>query len=692
MLTLAPPLFASPELSPSLGGAWRGRIDRFDPNGGIEGWAVAIDSPAVPLELELTVGGDVLALGVTGLARPDIDMHLTGSARSGFRFDPSVFGRLAKLASHRRDRQVGVRVAGTDITLLPPSGRAPTVGELVALWRDAILSDLGRREAPLPKGERLLAQLRALRLEAEPLRERALRPLSDGEIGQIDLVHLSSEGQVWFIGWTKRGVETEFPALVADRLKFPAGIAIAPYERSDLSANCVGVVGLMETGWTPPSQFKDGFVYAGRNGQFHLRLTPQTRLVRAEAFTAAYAQLQPALVGGQGDAMGAVLASVANWLPGAASAGGTFVEGGVDRLLLIPGFGALAEGWAVSPAKRVETFHLKIGDTVLSADEPSTSFRPRADLQAVFGAAPSITARAGFAAIFRGALPVGAASTPLLRVVLEDGTSAVLRIDAKAPRRVDLVSDGDEVLALFPSLRFEPSYPALLSAVQTTLRSEWREPMVLSLAPAERVVVIRLPGEEASLRLVFDRAARTLRNLPEGVGLAFVADTGRLRAEALLRFEELRERARAPLSLFAVAHPDEIMAELPWLLARLGAGRFVHVGRGLVLTNEGWAGAIRSLERRGHFLDRFEIVDDEGRPDRVDGSLAAACFGWSTPALIEWSRTAPRFLRGTHGTGALPDHAAFDRIVPGGAIRLERPRASRLADLIDGDVLKGAAR
>ncbi|WP_062119273.1 hypothetical protein [Aureimonas sp. AU40] len=692
MLNHTPPRYASPELSPSLGGLWRGRIDRFDPINGIEGWAVAIEEPGRRVELELSVGGYVMALGTTGLARPDIDIHVSPRCRAGFRFDPSVFGRLARLAAHRHDKPVSLRVAGTDVTLLPPAGRAPSVGELVAQWREAILSELGRREAPRSKGDRLLGQLRALRLEAERLRERPLLPHSDGEIGQIDLVHLSSDGQVWFIGWAKRGIDTEFPAVVADRVKHPAGIAVAPYERSDLSANCVGVVGLIETGWTPPAHFKDGFVFAGDKGQFHLRLTPQTRLVRADAFTAAYQQLQPALVGGQGEAMGAVLASLANWLPGASAAGGVFVEGGVDRLLLIPGFGCIAEGWAVSPAKRTETFHLKIGDTVLTADETCTYFRPRTDLQGAFGSAPSVTARAGFTTIFRGALPVGASAAPLLRVVLEDGTSAVLRVDPKVPRRLDLVTDGDEVLALYPSLRFEPVYPALVSAVQDTLRAEWRAPAVLALAPAERAVVQRLPADEGNLRLVFDRAARYLPDLEPGTGLAFVADTGRNRSEALLRFEELRARTEAPLSLFVVAHPDEVVAELPWMLARMEAKRFVHVGRGVALTAAGWAGARASLARRGHSVDRFEIVDDEGRPDRIDGALSAAAFGWSTPALIDWSRTAPRFLRGTHAGGALPEQPGLDRLVAGGAVRLERPRLSRLADLIEADILKGAAR
>ena len=65
-------------------------------------------------------------------------------------------------------------------------------------------------------------------------------------------------------------------------------------------------------------------------------------------------------------------------------------------------------------------------------------------------------------------------------------------------------------------------------------------------------------------------------------------------------------------------------------IARLGAERFVHVGRGVVLNARGWREAALSVARRGHGIERFEILDDAGHPDRVDGALGAACFGWST--------------------------------------------------------------
>ncbi|KQT82833.1 hypothetical protein [Aurantimonas sp. Leaf443] len=688
MLQFVAPLdYASPDLTDSPSGRWRGAVERFEPLVGIEGWALAIDAPDEPVELELTVGGEAFALGVTFEPRPEIARTLGTETACGFRFGPEIYPRLARLAPHRRDLPVGVSIAGTDTALRSARGRAPSVGALVDEWRSAVLGAMAPAERRLGKGDRLLARLSALRMQAEPLRERPLRPLSDHDVGQIDAVFPASDGQVWLVGSMKRGIEPEFPAIVLDRQKFPSGMAVLPYERQDLPTSAVGFVGVMDTGWVPPPAMKDGFVYVGRQGQFYLRYGAHTRVLRADAFLAAFTQAQTVAPGGLGDAMAAILHSGSNWLPGNAAATGLAVEGGIDRLLMMPGFGCLAEGWAVSPAKRIETFHMRIGDCVLLADESATSFRPRADLQPVFGAG-SVTARAGFSTVLRGALPSDAGGTPLLRIVHDDGTMAVQRVEPKLLRRLDIVGDGEEVLRLFPSLRCEPFYPDFLRTVRRTLRERTREPAALALAPASRVVILRLPGEVANLNLTFARLARQAATLEPGIGLAVVMDQGRARAEAMLRFEELWAAGGSrPLSLFSVSHEDDILAELPWILGSLGAERFVSVGRGLVLTPEGWGHAAQSLKRLGHAIDRFEIVDDAGNPDRVEGALSAACFGWSAPALLEWSLSAPRFLRGVFRDSGLPVSSRRDRAMPGAAMRVERIRASRLADMVDEDLL-----
>ncbi|WP_152044599.1 hypothetical protein [Aureimonas psammosilenae] len=678
---------ASPELSPGVSTRWRGQVDRFDPLAGIEGWALALDRPEMRLELELTVGEDAFALSETGRPRGDVANRLSESCLPGFRFDAGVFARLARLGSHRSGLPVGVRIAGTETRLLPSAGVNPTVGELVEAWRASVLAALASSEPRVTKGDRLLGRLSAFRAEAELTARTPLRPFSDNEIGQIDAVHLAAEGQVWFLGSMKRGTEPEFPAVVADRQKYAAGIAVLHYERQDLPSGSVGVVGVMDTGWTPPALSKDGFLYVGRQGQYHLRFGTHTRLLRTDAFLAAYGQVQAIAGGLSAEAIGQVLGAGSTWLVGNAAAAGIVAEGGIDRLLMLPGFGCLAEGWAVSPAKRVETFHMKIGDCVLTAEAESTSFRPRPDLQSVFGGSVAVTQRAGFTAALRGALPAEASGVPLLRIVHDDGSMSVQRVEAKALRRLDPVADGEEVLRLFPALRFEPFYPAFLKAIDRQIAERTREPAALGEAmPAEKLLVVRLPAEQANLRLVFDHLARRLGELAIGTGVALLCDGGAGRGEARLLYRELKAASAAPLSLFALPHEEDGIAELPFLLSHLRAERFLYVGRGLALTAEGWGSVDASLSRRGHFVDRFEIVDDNGLPDRVDGALGVACFGWSTAALLGWSRTAPRSLRGAFRSGGLPQAPGRDRVVPGAAIRLERPKASRLADMVDEDL------
>ncbi len=336
---------------------------------------------------------------------------------------------------------------------------------------------------------------------------------------------------------------------------------------------------------------------------------------------------------------------------------------------------------------------MRLGDCVLVAEEGATTFRPRPDLQPVFGGTASPVARAGFQAVLRGGLPVDAGGAPLLRVVHDDGTMAVSRVEPKVLRRLDLVGDGEEVLRLFPALRLEPFWRAFLAAARRSLAEHLREPAVQALAPAPRMLVLRLPGEPSNLALLFDRLAAEADVLPADAGIALLADLGRGRGEALLRFHDLKAALPGrPLSLLFLAHEDDALGELPDILSRLGAERFVHLGRGLVPTAEGWAAIGAALARRGHGLDWLEVVDDLGRPDRVDGAFTAAAFGWSAASFLEWSVSAPRFTRGLHRESGLPLNEAGERRAPGAAMRVERPRASRLADMVDEDLLAGRDR
>jgi hypothetical protein len=676
---------AATDLSESVASRWRGYVDRWDPEIGMYGWALGYDTPLDSVRVELIVGSTAIDSVETCEARTDVDEVLGVRTLAGFRFGPELYARLAHLKPQRRHLRVNARIANTQVVLIQPD-RPPTVGELVASWRAAVLERLQKRDPIVPREERLMARLALLRTQAEGFRELPLRPTADNEIGQIETMHLASGGLLWITGWVMRDTPTELAAMIVDRQKYAAGAALLKYQRQDLSSRQAAFVGVLETGWVPPAIVKEFFIYCGQDARRQLRVSSSTRLVGLEDFLAIYRQAEALTMDGSADVLGSILTSSSSWVPGNAAAAGIAAAASIDRLLMLPGFGCIAEGWAVSPARRVATFQMKVGDCVLVADETCTYFRSRPDLSSVFGGGASIVSRAGFVTVLRGAITGSASGAPLLRVIHEDGTAFVQRLEPKVLHQLDCISDSREVLRLFPSFRHERFYPALLASLRRQLCERIRPAAAFCAAPASRVIVMRLPTQKSNQRLCFDRIVR-LNHLNEpAIGVCLIADRGEGLTEAKLLFEELGSAVARPLSLFFVEDATDGFNALPFVLSQLQADRFVYVDSGVMLTPRGWQQAVRALAAYGQGVSFFEIVDDVGEPDRINGALSAACFGWTSAALYGWVSSAPRFLRGVFGTNGLPEPRADNQVVAAAAIRIEHRQPSRFADMIDEDL------
>jgi hypothetical protein len=353
---------------------------------------------------------------------------------------------------------------------------------------------------------------------------------------------------------------------------------------------------------------------------------------------------------------------------------------------MIPEFGCLAEGWAVCPTKDVKSLQLKLGDVVLQAQDSVTYFKPRPDLDHVFGGG-SVVARAGFATALRGDLPAAVGGAPLLKVLYSDGSASVHALEAKLPRYLDCLYDSAEVLKLFPSLRHEPFYPDLLAAMRQRLAHGRAAVMPVAVTPTARALVLRLPASAANLRLCFDGFARLADAGDPLLGIALVADNGPVLAQSKLLFNEFRAAHSKPLSLFCLDDPARGFAALPTVLAQLQADRFVFIDQGVVLTPRGLTHALDSLASGGHAIQWFEFIDDTGAPDRINGELSAASFGWSTAALYSWLPTSTPLVRGVRAGNGLPPPQRAAQVRAAAAMRVERPEPSRLADLIDEDLL-----
>lgn len=664
---------------------WRGFIDGWDPLTGIHGWAFSTDTTSNPLKLELTVGDTAFSVIKTATPRADLAELLGVPVMAGFEFAPDIFPRLARLNPKRGDAALNVRVTGTQV-LLKGHEPLPTVARMVERWRDTLLDGQVPPRTFLSKADQLRARLSLMRTESESVRAMPLRPVAENEIGHIDALHLEGQGLVWFIGWIARGSDTEFPAVIVDRQKFAAGVAALMYERSDLASRYVGVIGAIDTSWAPPAQSGDFFVYVGQKARRHLRATPATKLLGAEEFLTLYRQAEAVASRGNASAMSSLLTVGDNWLPGSAAAAGMAADASLDRLFMVPGFGCILEGWSVSPAKRVQTFQLKVGDCVLAADDDATHFRSRPDLASV-GGGPADLSRAGFVAVLRGDVPNAAMGPHLLRVFYDDGTSVVKRLDPKLLRQLDCMTDSTEILRLYPSLRHERCYPFLRDAVERQHAVRVRWPVTIAVNPAKRLVVLTLPSESANVRLCFDHVARLQKYADRNIGICLIARRTVNLSQARLLFEEFRELAPIPLSLVCVEDEFDGFAALPFVLSKLEADRFVYVDAGYILTQSGWRDAIEALGLHGHAIRFFQIIDDAGFPDRIHGALSAACFQWTSAAFLQWLSSARRFVRGVFQDNGLPAPASERDMLAAAAMRIERAAHSRLADMIDEDLL-----
>jgi len=484
----------------------------------------------------------------------------------------------------------------------------------------------------------------------------------------------------------RRDFDTEFPALIADRQKYPGGAATLQYERQDLASRFVGVIGVIDTDWSPPAAINEFFVYVGENAHRQLHASTRTKTLKSEAFLDAYREAEAASIVGGSGAIGALLTSGDSWIPGSAAAVGIAAEASVEQLLMLPGFGCIAEGWSLSPAKDVQTFQMKLDDCLLVADDDATYFRARPDLASVFGGRQRLS-RAGFVTVLRGELPNAVTGAPLLRVIFDDGTSVVKRLEPKVLRKLDFLADSAEILRLYPALRHERFYPALLDATQKQLAGHARLPTAVLAASSRRLVVLTLPSDGHNERLCFDFIARLREHSHAQVGICLIARRTLNVAEAKLLFEEFRADKSTALSLYCVDDEFSGFSALPFLLSQLSVDRFVYVEGGVLLTETGWEHAIRTLYLHGHSIRFFEIVDDTGAPDRVNGPVSAACFQWTTAAFLDWVSSAPHFIRGVFRSNGLPKPVNGNDVLPGAAMRVERLHDSRLADLIDEDFL-----
>ena len=554
---------------------FRGHIDIIDQRNGIEGWAVNLDDGMTPITLELFAGRLRVARTTTDIERSDIRLADGPARAAGFRFSPEALQGLRGMLRSQPDARLEIRVAGTEFSL-PAPGPLPSV----AGFCRSTAERGGLAEAARLLAHDLPAALALLRAAAEPLQRRPLPARPEATAGFIEAVFCDDGGLVWFIGWIRGAPGFGLPGLLVEGAKHPAGVAFAGFHRADLPEGATGILGVMQADWVPQDPNDVAVLHLGEDAGLHVRsVAPLARLSGGE-WLARFDALKPGLTGPAAPALRRLFGATTSWTPDNAPALGVVLEQSVDRVLVIPGFGALVEGWVLSPSRRASGMLLRLGDRVLHADAAAMMVKPRPDLAAVLPGGAMLSGQAGFVTAFRGDVALGDLTAPVLKLVFADGISTNHRIDARALRILGYSAAPEEVLQLFPEPQGERFFPALATALAAELRPRLGQVTAVSIARAPTVLIRALADDREEVLLTFAEAMEQARRglLP---AIALLARPGEHRPLIQTLFQTLETMPGVAASLFFLGEPELAPYALAEVLARLDAGRFAFFGPGL---------------------------------------------------------------------------------------------------------------
>ena len=662
----------------------RGFIDVIDCLEGVRGWALnlaALDEPPV---LELRVGDELVATVTPDMPRMDIADALGTDVQAGFLFDPACLALVGDIAKSGDD-VISVRIAGTALAL-GIGEEPPRAQEVITRLRQ--LTALSRPRSKTADLEMLLDDLR---IEAVDLAGQPLRPLPENHQGFIETLAIDASGQVWMIGWMKRGHLTEFAAVISERQKIPASVAVMTFRREDLAADACGVIGLLSSSWRPTSPNSEFHLFFGNGGRFHLLAHVPVRLITATELATEYEGIRESVLGeGRAIALQRLLTALDTWMPARAAGQAFGTETSVDRILLVPGLGCLVEGWLISPLKRIEGLRLRVGGAIMTALPQTIYWKPRLDLLEAFPGSELLVRRAGFVALFTGDSDPDDFHDPMVKIVFDGGQSANWPVSTKIFRRLGHSATVEDALLFYPALEEEGFFADFARAAIDASLSGMNPPVPVRVSKCKSVLVLVLPEDRCDLYLLFAELAHYLR---AGLGcesVALVASSTANRADATWMFQEAQRDAGIPLSLVVIDEASQALAQLPEILTEIGAARFVFVGPGVFLTKFGWEQVRQIMARDATDLTFLALEADDF--DRQEGGhgVTARCFAWDTVHFMRWSMQAPSFLGGFHRENGLL-RTAGPHVIHQGAARNSRwTIPTRIQDAVNAAVYDAA--
>jgi len=636
-----------------------GAVDAFDPQFGLTGWCADISDGGRQLEVELVVNGVPVATTCTAYLRADVCAKIGVDGRFGYCFDAAVFDAFLPNKKIFADKDYSVRECGKS-SFLGGQDDLPDLGALLDA-RDAFLKR--------GNGRALVDSLEQARERAHDLLFQPLRKLAADSDGVIEAIAHGDGGVIWFVGWISHMDAPEFPAVVLDRRKFPAGIRCAYYLRADLAEPAIGIVGAILSEWRPTAG-SEALILFGDGAQRQLRAVRPLRVTTIRDVLSHLIAQSDADSRAVARQLFALARETDGWTLETPAA--KKIKLAVDQANYLDGFGVFLKGWALSPTHRITSMTLKLGDAILEGAQSSLHFAPRPDLASAFPGAGSAIDRAGFTCVFRGELRAADFDEAILRLSYENNQSTHHRLDDLSIGGISAAGDLSELCSYYRFPEREHFFPGLARAYYDFCGTELRRAIGEIVNPCASALIFCAPVERHLQYRLFGQLREHLEGCSaRGVGVAIVAQESQRHGEIGELFAELSARFAGPASLVFVSDVNCGLWSLSSVMSLVGSRRFVFVGPDVSLDSGGWA-ALGDLIGAGEDLAFLEVSDpvEPWRPVKVGTSA----FSWTTRSWTRWIRDHRLPLRASIAADAFAVESR--RIASGGecARRSETPR------------------
>ncbi|ESQ73628.1 hypothetical protein [Asticcacaulis sp. AC402] len=641
---------------------YEGRVDYFDLNSTINGWALNLNDSDAPVVLEFWADSMLLGTCETSLPRPDVLNAFKCSGLPGYAFEGETLAKARSYQEINPEVVFAVRPENSGFTLKFTNSTQP-----------AETPETFQEEPETGADLALMGRLSALEGEAHSLYGIPVR--ADSCVGFIEAIARDENNLIWVIGWMQRDDLVDRPVIIQDDAKYAAGLAYTLFTRPDLPPEAAGFVGVLQTDWQPSTDTAPIFFIQIGTGR-HLRavnpinIVPKTTLISYARPHWQSAKSKHNL------GLQHLVANSQSWdiLPEDYSPERMAVE----DVQVIAKFGCFVTGWAVSPTKKLDTLHLRAGQTVMSCDPAVITFKPRPDLSSVLPNGDDVLQRAGFSAFFEGDIEDTDINDLRLKIVYNDRTALNFQISPKQVRKISHSGGATRLQTIYPTIMAEPFFPRMAKALRRLDKQRARTITVLQAQTAAHAVVFATPRSQSDIFLMFAGIREHVNSLPNDTGIVILASSDEFRATAVFHFNELKRCTDHPVSLVFVEDVRLASYAVPAVLEKhVQAKTFAYVASGTHLSAAGW----RAVSQAREGLTFFDV----GNPVQptAAGEASFSCFAWNVVGIKAYLDRTDTPAGGLESLPPASKLLTLARRVPGAASALFFPSPSPLLHAIN---------